>query len=199
MRRVAALSIAAYRNPCSHPAVSALAERPFDAAEFPFAFLEAFGNKATTIKRLRTGTSNRSDVTGPWGGVLQTNNIHIAVAAPGAVTETLGWLKASPATAKAKAKFVLSTDGDMFEAEDVESGETVACDYAAFPDHFGFFLPLAGITTVRQLRESSFDSRATSRMNRLYRHDERGAGTRTRWRLFEPTVPQSPCGRGVVP
>ena len=49
------------------------------------------------------------------------------------------------------------------------SGETVACDYAAFPDHFGFFLPLAGITTVRQLRESSFDIRATSRLNRLYR------------------------------
>ena len=150
-------------------AVSALAERPFDAAEFPFAFLEAFGNKATTIKRLRTGASNRSDVTGPWGGVLQTNNIHIAVAAPGAVTETLGQLKASPATAKAKAKFVLATDGDTFETEDMESGETVACDYAAFPDHFGFFLPLAGITTVRQLRESSFDIRATSRLNRLYR------------------------------
>jgi hypothetical protein len=147
-------------------AVSALAERPFDAAEFPFAFLEAFGNKATTIKRLRAGASNRSDLA---EGVLQTNHIHIAVAEPGAVTETLGRLKASPATAKAKAKFVLATDGDTFEAEDVESGETVACDYAAFPDHFGFFLPLAGITTVRQLRESSFDIRATSRLNRLYR------------------------------
>ena len=147
-------------------AVSALAERPFDAAEFPFAFLEAFGNKATTIKRLRAGASNRSDLA---EGVLQTNHIHIAVAAPGAVTETLGRLKASPATAKAKAKFVLATDGDTFEAEDVESGETVACDFAAFPDHFGFFLHLAGITTVRQLRESSFDIRATSRLNRLYR------------------------------
>ncbi len=147
-------------------AVSALAERPFDPAEFPFAFLEAFGNKATTIKRLRTGASNRSDLA---GGVLQTNNIHIAVAEAGAVSETLSRLKASPATAKAKAKFVLATDGDIFEAEDVESGETVACGYAAFPDHFGFFLPLAGITTVRQLRESSFDIRATSRLNRLYR------------------------------
>jgi len=145
-------------------AVSALAERPFDAAEFPFAFLEAFGNKATTLKRLRTGASNRSDV----GGVLQTNNIHIAVAAPGAVGETLARLKASPATTKAKAKYVLATDGETFEAEDLESGETVACDYPAFPDHFGFFLPLAGITTVRQVRESSFDIRATSRLNRLY-------------------------------
>jgi hypothetical protein len=48
------------------------------------------------------------------------------------------------------------------------SGETVACAYADFPDHFGFFLPLAGITTVKQVRDSSFDIRATSRLNRLY-------------------------------
>jgi hypothetical protein len=61
-------------------AISALAEQPFDAQEFPFSFLEAFGNKPTTIKRLRSGASNRSDV----GGVLQTNNIHLAVCLPGA-------------------------------------------------------------------------------------------------------------------
>ena len=36
-------------------AITDLAERPFDRAEFPYAFLEAFGNKATTIKRLRAG------------------------------------------------------------------------------------------------------------------------------------------------
>ena len=145
-------------------AISALADRPFDAEEFPFAFLQAFGNKETTIKRLRKGESNKSDL----GGVLQTNNIHIAVAAPGEVTKTLAALKASPATARAKAKFVLATDGDTFEAEDLAVGETVACAYADFPDHFGFFLPLAGITTVKQVRESSFDIRATSRLNRLY-------------------------------
>lgn len=45
-------------------AISALAEQPFDAEEFPFAFLLAFGNKETTIKRLRSGASNKSDVGG---------------------------------------------------------------------------------------------------------------------------------------
>ena len=149
-------------------AISDLAQQSFDPAEFPYAFLEAFGNKATTIKRLRSGTSNKSDFSGAWGGVLQTNNIHIAVAGAGAVTETLAALKASPATTRAKAKFVLATDGEMLEAEELESGETVACKYEEFPDHFGFFLPLAGITTVKQVRESSFDIRATSRLNRLY-------------------------------
>ncbi|MCV0370501.1 DNA methyltransferase [Filomicrobium sp.] len=145
-------------------AISKLAEEPFDAENFPFQFLEAFGNKETTIKRLRKGESNKSDL----GGVLQTNNIHIAVAAPGEVTKTLVALKASPATARAKAKFVLATDGKTFEAEDLATGETVACAYVDFPDHFGFFLPLAGITTVKQVRDSSFDIRATSRLNRLY-------------------------------
>lgn len=145
-------------------AVSDLAERPFDPVEFPFAFLEAFGNKETTIKRLRSGVSNKSDM----GGVLQTNNIHIVSCAVGEVTKTLLALRASPATSRAKAKFVLATDGDMFEAEDIESGETVASAYGDFPDHFGFFLPLAGISTVQQIRDNSFDIRATSRLNRLY-------------------------------
>lgn len=39
-------------------AVSVFASDPFDAVEFPFAFLAAFGNKETTIKRLRTPSAN---------------------------------------------------------------------------------------------------------------------------------------------
>ena len=55
-------------------AVSRLAEEPFDAESFPYAFLEAFGNKATTIQRLRSGNTNQSDIP---GAVLQRSNIHI--------------------------------------------------------------------------------------------------------------------------
>lgn len=84
------------------------------------------------------------------------------------MTKVFAALKASPATTRAKAKFVLATDGDAFEAEDINSGETVACAYSDFSDHFGFFLPLAGITTVKQIRESAFDIKATGRLNRLY-------------------------------
>ena len=97
--------------------------------------------------------SNGSDV----GGALQRNNIHLTFASKGDVAATLARLKAS-----------LATDGDMFEAEDIESGETVACTFAKFPEHFGFFLTLAGISTVKQVRASAFDIRAISRLNRLY-------------------------------
>jgi len=148
-------------------AVSALAERPFDPAEFPFAFLEAFGNKEATIKKLRAGASNKSDI----GGVLQVNHIHIKVAEPGAVNPTLAALRASEATQskRNKVRFILATDGDTLEAAELESDEApIACAFSDFPNHFGFFLPLAGISTVKQIRENAFDIRATSRLNRLY-------------------------------
>lgn len=145
-------------------AISSLAQQPFDAAEFPFLFLQAFGAKDTTLRRLRSGDTNKSDV----GGVLQTTNIHIKVSPPSAVTETMSQLKASPATSRAKAKFILATDGVDFQAEDLNSGEVVVCDFSTFPEFFGFFLPLAGISTVKQIRESSFDIKATGRLNRLY-------------------------------
>lgn len=147
-------------------AISALAEQPFDAAEFPFAFLEAFGNKETTIRKLRAGTSNKSDI----GGVLQVNHIHIKAASPHAVPATMSALRSSEATQnrRNKVRYLLATDGETFEAEDLETGETVACGYTQFPDHFGFFLPLAGISTVKQIRENAFDIRATGRLNKLY-------------------------------
>ena len=145
-------------------AISKLAEQPFDETEFPFAFLEAFGNKATTIKRLRSGASNNSDLE----GVLQHRNIHIKVCPEGEAGATLTALRTSRATARARAKFVLATDGTEFQAEDLNTGETVVCNYPDFPEHFGFFLPLAGITTIQQIRESAVDIKATGRLNRLY-------------------------------
>ena len=146
-------------------AVSDLAAQPFDAQEFPFAFLTAFGNKDVTVKRLRSASSNSSDVP---GGVLQRNNIHLATCAPGSVGATLKALRESPKTASNKAKFVLATDGVDFEAEDLVSGEPVACAFEKFADHFGFFLPLAGISTVRQIANNPIDIKATGRLNKLY-------------------------------
>ena len=145
-------------------AVSELAEHSFDPAEFPYAFLLAFGNKETTIRKLKTGDTNKSDL----GGVLQRNNIHIAIAPRGEVSTTLAALRASPSTAKHKVKFILATDGEWLEAEDLGGGAPLACEYVRLPDYFGFFLPLAGISTVREIVENAFDIRATSKLNRLY-------------------------------
>lgn len=146
-------------------AIETLALEPFDRAEFPFQFLRAFGNKDTAIARLRAGNTNQSDIP---GAVLQRGHIHIATCAPGEVDAVLQALRESPKTASQKAKFILATDGIEFQAEDMSGGGTVACAYDKFAEHFGFFLPLAGITTVEQIRESAFDIKATGRLNKLY-------------------------------
>ncbi|RMT23795.1 putative DNA methylase, partial [Pseudomonas syringae pv. spinaceae] len=146
-------------------AISELALQPFDTADFPFAFLAAFGSKDTALKRLRAGNNNGSDMA---GGVLLRNNIHIAVCEAGTVGETLKALRASPATTKAKSKFILATDGQTLEAEELITGETITCEYLDFPNHFGFLLPLAGISTIKEIKDNPIDVRATSRLNKLY-------------------------------
>jgi hypothetical protein len=147
-------------------AITELAEHPFDGAEFPFAFLESFGNKATTIKKLRNGASNKSDI----GGVLQSGHIHLKTCDVGLVPQTLVALRQSKATQtqRNKVRFLLATDGQTFEAEDLLTGDTVSCTYDDFPNHFVFFWPLAGLSKTKQLSESEFDVRATLRLNKLY-------------------------------
>jgi len=146
-------------------AVSELVEAPFDPTTFPWEFLTAFGNKSTTLKRLKSGSTNKTDVD---GALLHRNNIHLKVCEPGQLNATLNALQNSPATKSGKAKYLLATDAQTVEAEYLVENETLVCDYADLGNHFAFFLPLAGITTVRQIRENAFDIKATSRLNKLY-------------------------------
>jgi hypothetical protein len=146
-------------------ALSDLALEPFQAEEFAYQFLAAFGNKDTTLKRLRSGNNNASDLP---GGVLLRNNIHLVCCVPGSVETTLQALKSSPATTKGKAKFILATDGQVLDAEDLSTGETITSAFADFPNHFGFFLPLAGISTIKEIKDNPIDVRATGRLNKLY-------------------------------
>ena len=145
-------------------AISNLFEKSYDSGTFPWEFLEAFGNKVTVIKRLQSSNS-LSDVS---SAVLLRSNIHLITCPEGQVNLAFNKLKNSPSTSKNKVKFILATDGNTVEAEDLFGDAPLVCDYADFPNHFGYFLSLAGIETVKQIKDSSFDIRATSRLNRLY-------------------------------
>ena len=144
-----------------------LAVQLFDAAEFAFQFIECFPQSSkTTLARLRKGSSNKSDV---LDAVLQRNNIHILAAKVGEVEAGLRALKESSQTAKQKAKFILATDGETLQAENIKSGAFIACDFADLPDkHFGFLLPLAGISTNKEILDNPIDIKATSRLDKLY-------------------------------
>lgn len=55
-----------------------------------------------------------------------------------------------------------------FEAEDRTEDEHITDVFTHLADRFGFFLPLAGITTVQKIKNNPIDVKATSRLNRLY-------------------------------
>ena len=146
-------------------ALSDFIEEPFDPIEFPFRFLACFGRKPNELKSLRSGTTNKSETE---HAVLLRNTIHTCVCPHGEVNKHLDILREAPETSKWKAKLTLSTDGQSVEAENINTGETIACDYQNLTDHFGFLLGLAGIETTAEIRNSAIDIKATGRLNRLY-------------------------------
>lgn len=54
------------------------------------------------------------------------------------------------------------------QAEDLIYGDTISSNFSEFAEHFGFFLPLAGISTIREIKDNPIDVRATGRLNKLY-------------------------------
>ena len=145
-------------------AVTGLVEQPFDADGFPFAFLECFNSAPATIQTLRHGTTNESDC----DGVLQKDRIHLKTCVAGHTLQTLAELKASRATAKHNARFILATDGWRIEAQDLTTGDEISCSYLQLADHFTQFLPLAGINITREAGDSDVDIKAADQLNQLH-------------------------------
>lgn len=146
-------------------AATRLASAAFDPETFFFGFMAAYGATQTTITRLRGGETNHTDVPGAW---LWRLNVHAGIADTGNAPALRDRLKASPATARRRARFLLATDGDELVAEDLRTGETLNCRLADLGDHFSFFLPLAGHERYRAADENPVDIRATARLARLY-------------------------------
>ena len=152
-------------------AVQELTEKPFAPDDFAYDFLRAFGADDVTIKRLRTGNSNKSDVENAVlpGGKTKLK-VHILPAAPGAVDAAMEQLQNSAATIKHKARFLLATDGDTLQAIDLQGGanDVLACTYTEFADRFAFFFPMVGISLTDEIKDSAIDIKATGRLDKLY-------------------------------
>lgn len=92
----------------------------------------------------------------------------MAVTAPGEAGAALQALRESPKSATNRVKFLLATDGEEVQAEETATGDYRSFPLAELDRHFGFFLPLAGISAVRQIKDNPIDVRAVGRLNKLY-------------------------------
>lgn len=148
-----------------YDALSEIAAKPFDAAEFPFDFALATDAAQAAVAKLRNGSTNKSDLP---GGVLFNKKFHFAPALGGLVDITLDQLKASKKNATAKPAILIATDGDTIAALHPASGESLHCKFAELGDNFGFFLPAAGKERYKAVEENPVDIKATGKLARLY-------------------------------
>ncbi len=148
-----------------YDALADIAAKPFDANDFPFAFAAATDGAQAAISKLRSGTTNKSDLA---GGVLFGKKFHYAPALNGLTGPVLDQLRASKRTKAAKPAILLTTDGEYIAAEHPASGDTLHCTYQELGDHFGFFLPAAGKERYRAVEENPVDVKATGKLARLY-------------------------------
>ena len=146
-------------------ALSELAAKPYDPAEFPFEFASATDNNPATIAKLRNGSFNKSDLP---GGVLMNQKFHFAPAMPGMVSVALDQLRSSKRTLKHKPAILITTDGVEIAAQHPKSGETLHCAHSELGDRFGFLLPAAGKERYRAAEENPVDVKVSGRLAKLY-------------------------------
>jgi hypothetical protein len=144
--------------------IDSLVAKDFSLDDFIFDFMEAFDAPKATVKQLRQGQQNASDI----GGILWRRNLHYIQCLNGLVRQALDKLQASKETAKQKVQYIVSTDGIEFGARDLKTGETLNCLVSELGLHFGFFLPLANIERYKIADENPVDIKATGRLAKLY-------------------------------
>ena len=146
--------------------ITALTERAFDPTQFLLDFVACFGASETTIKKLASGSTNKSDQP---GGLWWRGKLHAVVCAPGGLDAAQEALWASTAHVKDKnLRFLLVTDGQSLCAEDIKTGGTLNCTIKELGYDFRFFLPLANYERFRVPEEQELDVKATSRLTKLY-------------------------------
>lgn len=195
-----------------YEALEAIAASPFDPLNFGYDFADATDNARATVSKLRSGTTNKTDLP---GGVLLNRKFHFAPAEPGRVEATLTRLRESRRTEKHQPAILIAADGETIAAEHRLSGDTLHCAWGHLGDHFGFFLPAAGRERYQAAEDNPVDVKATGKLAKLYdallcanphwgtearRHDMNQFMTRLIFCLFAEDVsvfPESQFSRAV--
>jgi len=146
-------------------ALEEISQNDFIPETFGIEFAQALGAPKVTIAKLKTGTYNRTDLD---GGFLWKPWVHFLPAEAGQIDAAIEALKASKATTRQKARYLISTDGADLIAVDTKSGESHFCAFKDLGKNFGFFLPIAGYERFKAAEENPVDIKAASRLAKLY-------------------------------
>lgn len=133
--------------------------------EFIYQLMASYGQRKTTIGRIKSGERNLADVAGE---VRAKRHIYFKHSKDSNVLSDIDNMKKQPSVAREKIRFVVATDFNQFVAQDTRTNDTLDIKFEDLGKHFDFFLPWAGMEKAVYQGENPADVKAAEKMAKLF-------------------------------
>src|SRR5690606_7273966 len=137
----------------------------FSKENFLFDLLLAYGISKTSITRLKSGDFNLSKVEGE---VLYKKKIFFKEEETDKLLSSIETIAKEERILKHAPRFAILTDYKTLVAKDLKLGKNLDIAITDLPNHYTFFLPLAGSEVYHSANDNEADRNAAYRMAQLY-------------------------------
>ncbi|HLV46086.1 MAG TPA: DNA methyltransferase, partial [Flavobacterium sp.] len=137
----------------------------FSKENFLFDLLLAYGISKTSITRLKSGDFNLSKVEGE---VLYKKKIFFKEEETDKLLSSIETISKEERILKHAPRFAILTDYETLVARDLKLGKNLDIAITDLPNHYTFFLPLAGSEVYHSTNDNEADRNAAYKMAQLY-------------------------------
>lgn len=137
----------------------------FSKENFLFDLLLAYGISKTSITRLKSGDFNLSKVEGE---ILYKKKIFFKVEKADKLLSSIESVAKDERILKHQPRFAILTDFKTLVAKDLKLGKNLDIAITDLPNHYTFFLPLAGSEVYHSTNDNEADRNAAYKMAQLY-------------------------------
>lgn len=137
----------------------------FSKDNFLFDLLLAYGISKTSITRLKSGDFNLSKVEGE---VLYKKKIFFREEETDKLLSSIETISKEERILKHAPRFAILTDYETLVARDLKLGKNLDISIKDLPNHYTFFLPLAGSEVYHSTNDNEADRNAAYKMAQLY-------------------------------
>ncbi len=137
----------------------------FSKEDFLYDFLLAYGISKTSITRLKRGDFNLSKVEGE---ILYKKKVFFKEDKVDKLLSSIESVAKDERILKHSPRFAILTDYKSLVAKDLRLGKNLDISIKDLPNHYAFFLPLAGSEVYHSTNENEADRNAAYKMAQLY-------------------------------
>ncbi len=137
----------------------------FSKEDFLYDLLLAYGISKTSITRLKSGDYNLSKIEGE---ILYKKKVFFRQEQADKLLSGIESVAKQESILKHAPRFAILTDYKSLVAKDLKLGKNLDIDIKDLPNHYAFFLPLAGSEVYHSANDNEADRNAAYKMAALY-------------------------------